>query len=119
VELNDKPINFKLGWKEQYIYVLFETKKKNAMKIFDYEDLTLKHSEVGLPTGFQNLYLISPLYNQYFKKKLKIFEKTYQVVFNSFKQFNEIYQESTHSGENFEEIDKKHSKVFLTSFKLK
>lgn len=119
MELTDEPINFKLGWKEQFIYVLVKMKKKRALQIYDYEDLVLKHSETGLPDSFENLYLISPLYNRYFKKKLRIFEKTYQVVFNSFKQFNEKYQESTKSEEIFEEIEKKHSKVYMISFKLK
>ena len=119
MDLTEEPINLKLGWKEQYIYILVQTQKKRALQIFDYEKLNLKHTETGLPNTFENLYMISPLYNQYFKKKFKIFEKTFQVVFNSFKQFNEIYQESTLSEQRFEDIENRHSKVSLNSFKLK
>ena len=100
-----------MGWKEQYIYVLVQTKKKKALLIYDYDDLKLQHTESGLHNNFGNLFMISPLYNEYFKKKLKIFEKTFQKVFNSFQQYNEIFKNSDLSEERFEDIDKKHSKV--------
>ena len=114
VKLQDEPISFKLGWKEQYIYILSQTKKKKALLIYDMQNLSLKHTEGGLHNTFDNLFLISPLYNEYFKKKLIFFEKTFKKVSNSFQMDKEMLGFDK-SEEKLEDIEKRHSKVVLTS----
>jgi hypothetical protein len=78
------------------------------------KDLTLKHTEGGLHNTFESLFLISPLYNEYFKKKLIIFEKTFKKVSNSF-QMDKDMLDFDRSEEKIAEIEKRHSKVIMTS----
>lgn len=104
-------MDLKLGPKEQFVYVLVQTKKKKALLIFDFEDLQLKHSESGLHLSFENLFLISPLYNEYLKKQLIFFEKSFKKVSNSFQMFHQIDKVDQQSEEGLGEIEKKHSMV--------
>jgi hypothetical protein len=87
--------------------------------IYDIETLELKHTEGGLHNTFEDLFLISPLYNEYFKKKLFIFEKTFKKVSNSFQIDKDILKLEDKSEQKLGEIEKRHSKVFLISLNWK
>lgn len=94
---------------------MVQTKKKKALLIYDFEELKLKHTEAGLHASFSSLFMISPLYNEYFKKQLIIFEKSFKKVSNSFQMFHQIDKVDMESEEGIGEIEKKHSMVGLTS----
>ena len=87
--------------------------------IYDFEEMKLKHTESGLHNNFENLFLISQLYNEYFKKQLIIFEKSFKKVSNSFQMFHQIDKIDQNSEEIMGDIEKKHSIVNLTSMKWK
>ena len=86
-------------------------KKKKKLLIFDFETLDLKHTLNDLPNTFSNHYIKSPLYNEYLKKKLNIFEKTYKMLSNDFQKYDQIYKKNYMSGVRLSDIDEKYSKV--------
>ena len=56
--------------------------------IFDSLSLILKKVIINAPKTCSNFFLVSPKYNEYFKMKIILFEKTYTQIY---KNLNEDY----------------------------
>ena len=108
--LNGKPNCFKLGWKEQFIYILQSESSSKKVCIFESEDLILKNEIKNVPLSCSSFSLNSPCYNEYFKMELFLFRKGY------FKMLRNFQRDLFMKNEKKDPIDTpKHGKVKLTS----
>ena len=91
-ELEGSPLKFRLGWNEEFIYLILNQKNEFKFAIFESKSLRLKKIISDIPSTCDNFVFISPKYNEYFKMKLYLFEKTYRKILINLDQGYDLFK---------------------------
>ena len=101
----------RLGWNEDFVYILMPRDKNQSLQKFEIKDLEMIKNIRDVPLQCTDFQLISPLYNEYFKMRLLMFHKTYVKILSNLSENYEYFKQNS----KIKQTNKNYKKVRVIS----
>ena len=88
VSLSDPPLGLRLGSKNNLLYVLVKAKRHTHLLVYNADDLECLHEVENLDRGFSDLFVRSPVYQEFVAKKLVVLFKVSEQQLKDFRRFD-------------------------------